>query len=105
MAGLQRDCIGAACCCKQHLRPQATLAHATVTASDTPTPKSPPLPPPRRPPQLVAKKRLTDEDAGDLARIRRVLCIPQDAANEVRRRARARGELNLPPSSPREGRT
>jgi hypothetical protein len=53
----------------------------------------------------VAKKRLTDEDAGDLARIRRVLCIPQDAANEVRRRARARGELNLPPSSPREGRT
>jgi len=31
----------------------------------------------------VAKKKLTDLDNQELARIRRILCIPQDAANEV----------------------
>ena len=34
--------------------------------------------------QLAAKKALTDADEADLARIRRILCIPQDAADEVR---------------------
>ncbi|GBF94257.1 110 kDa translocon of chloroplast envelope inner membrane [Raphidocelis subcapitata] len=35
--------------------------------------------------QLVAKKKLTDADAQDLDRIRRILCIPSDAAKEVMR--------------------
>lgn len=34
--------------------------------------------------QLTAKKKLTDQDALDVDRIRRVLCIPPEAANEVR---------------------
>ncbi|KIY96976.1 hypothetical protein MNEG_10986 [Monoraphidium neglectum] len=33
--------------------------------------------------QVVAKKKLTDQDEEDLSRIRRVLCIPQDAADEA----------------------
>lgn len=37
-----------------------------------------------RPRQLAAKKKLTQEDSQELQRIRRVLCIPQDTANEVR---------------------
>ncbi|KAI8475724.1 MAG: hypothetical protein J3K34DRAFT_517150 [Monoraphidium minutum] len=35
--------------------------------------------------QLVAKKKLTDQDDADLARIRRILCVPDDAAAEVER--------------------
>ena len=31
----------------------------------------------------MAKRKLTDQDEADLARIRRVLCIPQDAAAQV----------------------
>lgn len=42
----------------------------------------PPNPPP--PGQLVGKKKLTEQDAADLARIRRILCIPGDAAADVR---------------------
>jgi hypothetical protein len=33
--------------------------------------------------QLVAKKKLTSEDNAELARIRRILCIPPDVANQV----------------------
>jgi hypothetical protein len=32
----------------------------------------------------VAKRKLTEQDAEDLTRITRVLCIPQAAADEVR---------------------
>lgn len=35
---------------------------------------------------MVAKKKLTEEDGQELQRIRRVLCITNEAANEVRGR-------------------
>eukprot|EP00878_Enallax_costatus_P008337 GHUV01008715.1.p1 GENE.GHUV01008715.1~~GHUV01008715.1.p1 ORF type:complete len:884 (+),score=360.27 GHUV01008715.1:261-2912(+) len=35
--------------------------------------------------QLVAKKKITDAEQEDLKRIRRILCIPADAANQVMR--------------------
>ncbi|KIY98725.1 hypothetical protein MNEG_9237, partial [Monoraphidium neglectum] len=35
------------------------------------------------PAQLVAKKKLTPGDSQELQRIRRILCIPQDTANEI----------------------
>lgn len=34
--------------------------------------------------QLVAKKKLTADEQEELKRIRRILCIPTDAANQVR---------------------
>ncbi len=33
--------------------------------------------------QLLAKKRLTDEDDADIKRIRRILCITDEAANRI----------------------
>lgn len=33
--------------------------------------------------QLVSKKKITEAEQQDLKRIRRILCIPADAANQV----------------------
>jgi hypothetical protein len=52
---------------------------------------------------LVAKKKLSEEEQADLKRVRRILCIPQEVANQVRPSNADADEITLTAHKTRRG--